>query len=382
MREPGAGLSSAVAEALSVTGGLLPGAAEADIPFFAYANASSSVWLLPTDAADRRAALSLYAPQKLRGRALRGAMRRGILSRRTTLDADRVTDLREEIERALATRVRALAFYIGPPNLSRKCTICVIGPERTPIAFAKLAALPQARSMIRNERAVLRQLSEVPGLLDRIPAVLGTITWSDSEAILLAPGPTRAAPSRFGELHEEFLLRLHEASERTGDLLVSPAWMEAERTQDRLVPLLPPAWIDRYARAFEQVRARLGGVSMRLVRAHRDFAPWNMRVGRRGLFVFDWESSREGLPGLFDVFQYSTVPAALMNRPAVRPWASRHRRREGDPVGSPDPEELWLPFLVDLSLEYAAAAAEYPYRGKERVREWFGREIDRALADP
>ncbi len=46
--------------------------------------------------------------------------------------------------------------------------------------------------------------------------------------------------------------------------------------------------------------------------AHGDFAPWNCTWTRQGLFVFDWEESKEQDLAFSDAFYYTVAPALHM----------------------------------------------------------------------
>jgi len=58
------------------------------------------------------------------------------------------------------------------------------------------------------------------------------------------------------------------------------------------------------------------GERILLHRTHGDFAPWNCAWTSQGLFVFDWEESRENGLALGDAFYYSVAPALLVQRNA------------------------------------------------------------------
>ena len=364
---------------------LLPGLESAQqlngAEYLTYANSTGSVWILPADSRYRRTALALYAPQKLRGRALRLAMSRGILSRaRVRLDSEGLSDLGGRIASALGEPPVTMAFYAGTPSAYRKVTACVIGDSGKLAGFAKIASLGPSKLLVHNERDVLTELSVSDGLRGRVPQVISEFEWRGSHVLVLTAGPSKRGPGRLGTPHLDFLSRLHCASVNPGRLTDSASWSSASETIEHLGSRMPDVWADRYALARERLAAGLGSRTIPLSRAHRDFTPWNTTIGSHGLFVFDWEMSRGGLPPLYDVFHFAAASAALLDRPLRIPSVAEELLSRHWPQGSSVLEELWLAYLTDISLHYTKARLESPTEGGDTMWNWQGRELDRVLA--
>jgi len=364
---------------------LLPGLKSAEpgrgSEFLVYNNSTGSVWVMPADSHDRRLALALYSPQKMLGRILRQAMRWGSLSRaRIWLEPESLSDLSRQIASTLGEPGVTLAFYAGTPSAHRKITACAIGDSGNVAGFAKIAALGPSKSLVRNEREVLTELSSSDELHGRIPEVAGAFDWQGSDVLVMTAGPSTRGPGSLGPPHVEFLSRLHRASANPGCLVDSPSWSRAIETIERLGSRMPGVWADRYTAALNRLASGLGKRTIPLSRAHRDFTPWNTTIGPDGLFAFDWEMSRDGLPPLFDIFHFAAASAALLDRPFSIPAVAGELLARHWPEGSDALEDLWLAYLTDLSIHYTEGRVEHPTKGGDTMWNWQGRELDRVLA--
>ncbi len=364
---------------------LLPGLRRAEpgrgVEYLVYSNSTGSVWILPATPHHRRPALSLYAPQKTLGRILRLAMRWGRLSSaRIWLEPDRLSELGREIASTLGIPEIALAFYAGTPSAYRKVTACAIGDSGYVGGFAKIAALEPSKFLVRNERDVLTELSASDDLHGRVPEVAGAFDWQGSDVLVMTAGPSGRGPSRLGTPHLEFLSRLHDATAVSGRLTESSSWLRTLETIEGLGPRMPEVWAARYTAALDRLASGLGRRTIPLSRAHRDFTPWNTTIGPDGLFAFDWEMSREGLPPLYDVFHFMAASAALLGRPIAVPAVARELLARHWPDGSGVLDELWLAYLTDVSVHYTKARVEHPAEGCDTMWNWQGQELDRVLS--
>jgi hypothetical protein len=349
--------------------------------FFVYSNSVGSIWVLPADGRDRQASLALYAPQKILGRILRLAMRFGALSRtRIELESKSLHRLGREIATVLGEPSVTLAFYIGTPSAYRKTTACAIGDSGDVVGFFKLASLGPSKLLVRNERNVLVELSCADELQGRVPDVAGAFDWMGADVLVLTPGPRGRGPGRLGPPHVEFLSRLHRATSTPGRLVDSPSWSHAVETIERLESRIPQIWADRYTAALDRLSSGLGRRTIPLSRAHRDFTPWNTTIGQNGLFAFDWEMSRDGLPPLYDVFHFASASAALLGRPFDIPSVTGDLLSRLWPDGSGMTDELRLAYLTDVSVHYTEARVEHPTEGCDVMWNWQGQELDRVLA--
>lgn len=308
-------------------------------------------------------------------------MRSGALSRTTIeLESNSLHRLSREIAAVLGEPGVKLAFYIGTPSAYRKTTACAIGDSGDVVGFVKIASLGPSKSLVRNERKVLIELSRADELQGRIPEVAGAFDWMGGDVLVLTPGPRGRGPGRLGPPHVEFLSRLHRATSSPGRLVDSPSWSRVVQTIERLGSRIPRTWADRYEAAMDRLSSGLGRRTIPLSRAHRDFTPWNTTIGESGLFAFDWEMSRDGLPPLYDVFHFAAASAALLGRPFEIPSFTADLLGRLWPGGSGMIDELRLAYLIDVSAHYTEARVEHPAEGGDGMWIWQGKELDRILA--
>jgi hypothetical protein len=131
-------------------------------------------------------------------------------------------------------------------------------------------------------------------------------------------------------------------------------------------------------RAFERVREELGPVRLPLSLCHRDFAPWNTRVGPGGLFVFDWDGAQDGTIPLYDLFHFQAIQAALFARQDILPDLPLLRRalKKLWSQGDQHLSILYLTYLLDMTLFYGQARVSAPNAGEDRVWNWFCGQVE------
>jgi hypothetical protein len=346
--------------------------------YLAFPNLQDPKWIIPAPAHLRRAALALYSPQRLRGWLLKGAMASGwVLGERVWLDDTLLGELEDALARALGESTVRLALYLGVPGAYRKTTVQVVGPEGRVLAYAKMSASTLAEAALEAERRNLQRLSAVPSLRENVPAVLHWGAWRNQRVLLASAGPARRGPSRLGNWHFEFLQALHDADRAECLFGESPMYASIQDGIRRLCPQLPDPWPGRYARAQKGLEAGLASIRLPVSTAHRDFAPWNTRLGAHGLFVFDWEIATEGAVPLYDALHFEAIQAAVRGRPfrAEAPALTKLLTLLW-PAGEAHLPLLYLAYLVDMSLYYGAARIRVPEAGEDRVWHWLGQCID------
>ena len=160
-------------------------------------------------------------------------------------------------------------------------------------------------------------------------------------------------------------------------------WNRMVETSLRLNADLADPLPTYYSRALEQLKKGLSPVLLPLSLAHRDFAPWNTRLGPQGLFVFDWEIAEDGVTPLYDIFHFQSIQAALFKR---RERLPDHRYLEALmhnlwPEGKDYMPWFYLAYLVDMSLVYSEAQIIAPGVGEQRVWRWFMEQIKNFLEE-
>lgn len=339
-------------------------------------------WLLPVDPVLRRAGLQLYTPQRLRGRLLKRAIASG------TLRGERVWiegAILHELEVALGRWVghveeTRLAFSLGTPGAFRKATAQVIARDGNVLGYAKIAIGPIAKAALHAEWHNLRRVS-VTALRGHVPEPIHLGEWRGTSILLMSAGPSSPGPPDLGQSHFDFLHALHWATRDECEFRSSAAFVGLREAIARWEGVWPDPWPQRLARAVMRLESDLGAARVPLSLAHRDFAPWNTRSGRAGLFVFDWEMARDGMVPLHDAFHFEAIRAATRNAPVRSDGAYMARLLASVwPAGTTCLGALYLAYLVDTSVLYGEARIRAPDVGEERVWLWFGSRIDECLA--
>lgn len=354
--------------------------------YTAYPTLSKARWLFPAEApAIRRASVrGLSSPGSVQGRLLKKLMEMGaVRGEPASLDSGPLEQLEGRIAQLLGETDVRVAFYVGVPGAFRKVMAQAMTPDGRTLAFAKIGIAPLARTAVEGEGRVLLRLSESAALRGTVPRPLGRFEWQGGTVLLMTGGPTRSGPPRLSGVHARFCESafLSFAQERVFEL--GPMWARMEETLRRLAPDLPEPLAACYDRALRRLRTELGPVPLPLSLAHRDFAPWNTRLGSGGLFVFDWERAEEGTTPLYDVFHFWAIQAALFRRRGRPP----NLRFLQDLLESqwPGAQEylrwLYLAYLVDMSLDYSNARIIAPDVGEQRVWRWFAEQVKSFLEE-
>ena len=360
--------------------GLCPTQSRTGRAYLAYPNWRRARWIIPAESALRRAGLQLYTPQRLRGRVLKGAMAMGRLwGERVWLDPDTLGALGTALGGCVGEPAVSLAFYLGTPGAYRKITIQVTTAAGRVLGYAKISDQPLAQAALEAEWRTLRQLSAWKNLRGRVPEVVYWGDWRAHKVLLTTAGPPHPGPPRLGCLHFEFLRDLQAAFSEERSFDVSSMFMSLMHATRRWGLRYPDPWPERLTRAMRCLEERLGSVRLPLCMAHRDFTPWNTRVGPRGLFVFDWEAAADGLTPLYDAFHFEAIQAAL-GAPS-RPGSESLTELLAVlwPAGARHFPWLYFAYLVDMSLYYGEARRCAPDAGDERVLRWLGKQIDTRL---
>ena len=352
--------------------------------YTAYLNLREVRWLLPTDRAVLRQAgiRGLYQPSSLRGRALKRLVDRGALrGEKVWLEEGALATLETAMAQALGGVDIHLAFYLGVPSPEQKVTAQVLTPAGKPLAYAKIATSPLAQAAIEAEWRTLLRLSG--SLRGKVPEVLDWFPWQGGKVLLITSGPEHVGPKKLSSVHSSFCESLLLSSAEENVFGESPMWARMEQTLLRLNTDLPDTLAALYDRALQRLSEELGPVLLPLSLAHRDFAPWNTRLGPEGLFVFDWERAEQSVIPLYDVFHFRAIQAALYQRRRYRPDRRflEHLLRRLWPEGHRHLPTLYLAYLVDMSLVYSEAQIAAPGVGEQRVWRWFVEQIETFLEE-
>jgi hypothetical protein len=351
--------------------------------YTAYPNLRKVRWLLPADRPVlRRAGIrGLYQPGSPRGLVLKRLVDGGVLrGEKVWLEEGGLATLEAALAGPLGEEEVRLAFYVGVPSPQQKVTAQVLSPAGATLAYAKIATSSLARAAIEAEWRTLLRLSE--SLRGRVPEVLDWFPWQGSRVLLTTSGPERVGPRRLSGAHSSFCEGLFLSCAGEHVFGESPMWARMVETLPLLnAEDLPGTLVALYERALRRLGGELGAVSLPLSLAHRDFAPWNTRLGPEGLFVFDWERAGQDVIPLYDMFHFRAIQAALFRRRGYRPdlRSLEPLLRRLWPEGQGYLPSLYLAYLLDMSLVYSEAQVAAPGVGERRVWRWFVEQIEAFL---
>jgi hypothetical protein len=345
----------------------------------AYPNLARVRWLFPAGRpAVRRAGIrALFHPRSVKGRVLKSLISAGgFRGERVFLEEPALAELEARLSRTLQERV-GVAFYVGTPGAYRKATAQAVTPVGATLAFAKIAASPAAREDVGAEVRNLTRLSESGGLRGGVPDVLDLFDWRGAEVLLLSGGPPSPGPESLSPAHLAFLRDLFAPFAEETTFAESPMMRRTRERARLLKPSLPEPLSALLDEALGRLEEDLGPVGLPVSVAHRDFAPWNTRIGPHGLFVFDWDRAEDGMPPLYDAFHFRAIQAALSGRGDPVP-DRRFLRELLDavwPGGRGHLASLYLAYLLDQTLFYGAARAAAPDAGERGVWDWFAERL-------
>lgn len=203
------------------------------------------------------------------------------------------------------------SLYLGTPDDNRKTIVLPLGDSRLSMIL-KVAETSRARASLINEAEALSALAStplsacVPALKDQVSANSSLVLWLEYRLRLQTDQSNldNAAAGFLGQLMA-LNCKTESLSQYLEDLPVTP--------DDNL----PADVADACRTLCERLQDQAGsGERILLHRTHGDFAPWNCAWTSQGLFVFDWEESRENGLALGDAFYYRVAPALLVQRNA------------------------------------------------------------------
>jgi hypothetical protein len=247
------------------------------------------------------------------------------------------------------------ALSLGTPGTYQKLTVQVSRTDGNILGYFKMPITSSAGERLHNEAAFLRKLSTFPQLRPHIPQLLFAGDWNNNTIVFQSPLDGETGPVSFTKLYQDFLQALQhcEPTRIAGKLL-------AERMAGRwekLVPRLAAKWLALGREALKTIMQELSGATIPCGFHHGDFAPWNARVHRGKLFVFDWESARYDAPSLWDQFHFLTQTECVLKAHHAASSLVREQNRS-----------LYLLYLLDSTIQAVEEEARQfaiDYREKE-----------------
>lgn len=346
--------------------------------YVAYPNLRGARWLFPAGRKDtlRAGIREFFHPRSLKGRIFQAAMSSGGLrGQKVALEEEPLERLERELASTLGQEV-SLGFSVGSPGAYRKSTALVLDETSKTLAFAKIATTERTRAKVEAERRSLLRLSGCPELRSRVPRVLGHFHWNGNEVLAISGGPPWPGPDSLAGPHLDFCQTLTEFSTPGNPdraFAESPMNARLSDTLNRIEAGLPGEVSGLLQRALVELQEGLGDAHVPLSMAHRDFAPWNTRMGPLGLFVFDWDYATDSATPLYDLFHFRAIQAALFDKKEQppRPEDFESALERIWPEGRHYLPWLYLAYLLDVGLIYGEARIVAPEAGDGTVWYWF-----------
>lgn len=217
---------------------------------------------------------------------------------------------------ALPQKIENVAIYCGSDSPRRKITLLAEAQNQGRVTdlVVKIADTPEGAAAIRQESEALQAL-EGARLFCEVPQLLLEDTWKGHVVQVQSALPLSVGP-QISELtinHLKLLAALSRMDRQKTPFRETPAWksieMARETNEFEKGPLPAQELLENL------LSEEMGKIQVVCHRIHGDFAPWNIRVKKDKLYVFDWEDSiPNGLP-FSDAFHFIYRQASL-----VGPW--------------------------------------------------------------
>jgi hypothetical protein len=187
-----------------------------------------------------------------------------------------------------------------------RIVLLVCDETQRPASVIKVGLGPSGRAATDREADLLAQL---PPAKIGCTRMTGRFSTAEISAFATAYYPGDS-PSNDAGMEQLFADWLNPGAAAPVESLDS--WRQLEAAVRRADP-----------EAWEMVRTKLAGRSIRTTLYHGDFAPWNIRaINARNLQAFDWErGSLQGIPG-WDWFHFIAQTAILARRLSVERTAA------------------------------------------------------------
>lgn len=233
------------------------------------------------------------------------------------------------------------ALYLGVEGENRKTVALPLGTA-APSIIIKTATSTQSMASLRNEAAALESLQHT-ALAQNVPHLLAIDDDGATVSIYQEfRSRTSATPWRQRIAVTEFLGQLSRINRQNRPLADLLGEMRDKISSPTLRADARKMTEDAWAR-LESLAG--SGTVVWEHRIHGDFAPWNCVFTRQGLFVFDWEESKECDLAFGDLLYFICAPILHMGRKHDADHALNDIFRIGNSIARtalPTPVELEL----------------------------------------
>ena len=251
------------------------------------------------------------------------------------------------------------AIALGTPGPYNKQSVLLMDKTGEAISLSKVCSSIACRHLQENEIAWLGRLNNFPELQPHIPQLIFAVDIGNLLVVTQSVNSGKLSTRKLEHTHITFLGKLQESCSHSIQFMDSTMHTDMQSRTIRMEANLSLEWRKRINDGITLVEKKLSRITVPMVVAHRDFAPWNIRVTTNGLYVFDWEfASTEYIP-LYDIFHFLLMPVALNRRlksaDVIRLIKTAVKFGEQLPDGkliTQSPEAQLLAYLIDLCLFY------------------------------
>ena len=246
------------------------------------------------------------------------------------------------------------AIQIGTAGPYQKASVLITSAHGEGLAFAKVAMAQSADCRVTTEARWLKDLADVRGVADQVPRLVAEgVTRNGRRYLVTTLAPGTGQSGTLTSAHARFLEALGRARLETLRFSASPCFRNVECMLARLESCADAEARAMLREALRECTAYLAGWNGPFVIAQGDFAPWNIRVHRDAIFVFDWEYARAGANPLADVLNFLLMPRAVSGRPISIRVLTAAIREVGNRARQLYPEWRWrYPVIPALALAY------------------------------
>ena len=198
------------------------------------------------------------------------------------------------------------SLFTGTPPAGRKVTAQLMDENGEVLGYGKMSPDPRVFPLLENERDCLTRLNSwnpesfiAPGLLH-----FGDLGRVKALFQAVPPGKPSPGPEVMRDVHVDVMVELYKLSGKKLNVSRSRSLSNIEARLEGFAGKVRADRADLLREGLDRVRRELNGSDALLGLAHGDFTPWNTRVHRGRLYVFDWEWARSDAPPFQDLYHF------------------------------------------------------------------------------
>jgi len=238
--------------------------------------------------------------------------------------------LLEHLQQLLGREDLQFAISLGIPGQHRKPVLQALAPDGTVIGYVKVGWNDATNALVQTEADVLQRFRDAAFQAFTVPTVLYAGQW-EGRVLCIQSSPVSGGETAPKVLTPRYLAAQREMAAMhmrwmplSRSAFWAALWQRIERTQSTYYRQL----LHQGAR---MVEAWLGERPLPFHLSHGDFTPWNARLLREHLYLFDWEYAAWEAPPGYDLFHFTVQTAGLLRkRSPWRTWESIQRGEKAE----------------------------------------------------